>query len=164
MERPKQPEFNEVVKYVFELVLGELAGRTPLGMGLQTPEERERIWQEAANKFKRFSEKIMELREALKIAETIRREHPQWYDRAVLYFSGVEDLGAKEILTDLLLARISDPSGRIGSFKNMFREAKNMVRELGMEGLTDEKMKNVDLKKVVEAVLSGKLKLTRPTR
>ncbi|KKT87042.1 MAG: hypothetical protein UW86_C0011G0014 [Microgenomates group bacterium GW2011_GWA1_Microgenomates_45_10] len=161
------PEAQELlpkaVREVSGLYLGDQLANL---LRTQPPEQRDQFWQQTAQEFGPFSEKITGLREAVKSADVTKKAYPEPVGNVMrLHFSGVGDDAARELLTDLLFARTTTSPGYMDYGMEVVEEARAMTTELGVgEGLRGEGMKSVNLDKVVEGVLSGSLKLSRQTQ
>jgi len=165
-EAPQSPEIQKMfkmVKKVGELYLGDQLSNL---LRTQTPERRDQSWQETAQEFGSFSERITGLRQALKSAYTTKEAYPEPITNVMgLHFADVEDQVARGLLSDLLFARTITSPGYIDYSMEVVEEAQAMATELGRnEGLRGEAMKSVGLNKVIGSVLSGDLKLTRQTQ
>ena len=163
---PVNPELEKMlgmVKRVGGLYVGDLVSNL---FRNQPPEQRDQFWQETAREFESFSERITGLREALNSANITKKANPEHIIGAMrLRFVFVEDQMARELLTDLLLARTSTSPGFMDYKMNVEEEAQAMAEELGSnKGLRREAMKSVDLNKVIGSVLTGDLKLIRQTQ
>lgn len=69
----------------------------------------------------------------------------------------------QSLLSDILLARITDETGMIMYSIDVTKEALTIVNELGIKSLFSDEMKNLTPQQVFEAIVSGNLKLTHQT-
>jgi hypothetical protein len=131
-------------------------------------------WTDTAEKHPEFKEKIIELGEAMKIANHIKKENlnptkPN-FNRTLCdppYFSHVENQGAKDFLTDILFSRMTRAKG---NYLEEDSEIQNQVESMGteMELIGEswwifndsQETKKVTLKQTMTKVLKGKLRVT----
>lgn len=160
------PEIQEILPKAVEAVGGLYLGDVLVRhLKNQSPEQRDQYWRETAQEFGPFSEKITALRQALNNADEVKKRSPGLDNVMGTNFIFVGDPTARELLTDLLIARTIISPGYMDSNMEVIQEAEAMALELGSSnGLREEAMKSVNLDKVVGAVLSGSLKLTRQTQ
>ena len=152
---------NEVLKlYVGDQLANQL--RT------QPPEYRDKLWNETAEEYGPFSEKIKGLREVLKTADITRRGYPEPVARVMeMNFLAVEDVISRQLLTDILFARTASSPGYLDYQMQPADEAEHMMNSLWKDVMStsrEDSMKSVDLNQVVESVLTGGLKLSRQTQ
>ncbi|KKS64431.1 MAG: hypothetical protein UV41_C0020G0009 [Candidatus Daviesbacteria bacterium GW2011_GWA2_42_7] len=103
-------------------------------------EQRDKAWKAKADKFPTFSEKILALHEAL------NKSYSQT-TRCVLHFEDADDISTQIFLTQLLMARSK-------SGADLKDQADLITKELGAG------WEALGMKKVVKAVLLGRLELT----
>lgn len=176
----KQEELQKAVKAVYQLYVYELLFDSSYVEGVTLgsrrpppPEQTDEIWEKIAEKFSSFSEKIRELREALKIAYRIRKAYPietQMYESYLpvnMYEKKYEY--ERFFLTDILLSRLSHLRPMIYQ-KDIRNEVDAMLEELGLNlqdrkkarekmSLPEEAMKTFTIPNLVESVLNGTLKV-----
>lgn len=125
--------------------------------------ERDEIWNNAASEFEQFSPNILALREAKKIADNVKDHYPQSLANGMGIHFRLTDIGGKQLLTDILIARTADGS-KVDSKIRVTDEARAMLAELGGDrNLQDPYIEALTIDDVVEKVLIGKLKLTSQT-
>lgn len=157
------PEFtpeqlNEAKSKVTALFMGDQMEKV-LGR-FQGEETRDRLWNEAANTHRPFTERISGLRRSFKVvAETQNTYGPPFQDIAKLPFMRVEDIMAKEFLGDVLFSRMTQSPGYLDYGIEMLDEAQAMAIELGFEqGWRAEPGTKITLDQAVEATLVGRLR------
>lgn len=155
------PKATERVRLLYA---GELTGRQVL-RNSELPDiaaQRDAAWEEGAQKFPPFSDTIRAFRTSLNNNQAIiKREHPGLILALGTYFGGIEDPLAKELLRDTLITRIAHGSDVLDRTVNLERQVDAMGREIGLqEGFKGEGAKKLTAAKVVESILTEKLKLT----
>ena len=113
-----------------------------------------------------YSDKIHELKQTIdrgltgrfaylgNIASTVSR-----------HFDGITDQSARELLGELLFARISCSNGSLDHSMLIYLEVLSIIEEVvGVSKTDSEELRNVSLEQVVSSVLTDKLKLTRQTQ
>ena len=119
-------------------------------------------WEEIAQKFPPFSEKIGGLRRALESSDVIEDEYREAITGGmILFLAGIKDEVARSLFVDLLSARVKDSLGDPDCVKKIFNEAKTMVEELGFQNILGEEMKTITCNDVIRAVLTGSLSLPK---
>lgn len=160
------PEMQEMMPQAISKVRVLCAGdQQAILLQTQSPEQRDQFWRKKAQELGPFSEKITELRQVLKDANTTKGKYLKSTIKLVeSHFSNVDDPVAKLLLADLLLARSTSSPGHIDYSRDIIVEAQAMASELGKNGqLLEEGMESVSLDKVIKSVLDGSLKLNRQT-
>lgn len=135
-------------------------------LGNQTPAQRDEFWQETAREHSPFADKINTLSQTLKGVKVTKEAYPpQMVAIMGMHFRAVEDIGAQQLLADLLWGRTMSSPGYMDYDMEPIQEAQVMATELGAEdGLRGEQIKSVTLGRVVEGVLTGSLNLVGQTR
>ncbi|MBF8249598.1 MAG: hypothetical protein HW400_199 [Candidatus Levybacteria bacterium] len=108
-----------------------------------------------------FSNTIVSLKDALSEVRIYRQDSTDALITATrTYFSGVNDPNARELLTEILQARVINSPSHFNGKVSDLAEAISMADELGVDnGLKGEQIRKISLDKVLESVLTGKLKL-----
>lgn len=128
------------------------------------------MWENVAQNFPQFSEKIMALRRALTTAHSIRKvsEIDTTEISGVFLDVGISDIQARSLLKDLLSVRLIDLEKYLNDRESVKitsevanRGAEVMVGELGFDGLKSEPMKAINLDEIFESVLTGALRVKR---
>lgn len=161
IEQPHDESNAAMVSADTEEVIGLYLG-DQLALTLETPQaQRDLAWREVSGN-SLFSGKIAGLRAALKTADITRRAYPVVVATVLgRNFSGIPDDEAKNLLTDLLTARLSTPAGNLRGVQGAaIEEVKRMKTELGIgNGLQANSMEGLTLEGVVKKILIGDLKL-----
>lgn len=154
---------SEAVQKVSGLYAGDMLG--PI-LGTTNPERRDEIWARNAHALPSFSEKITELRKTLVTVGLTKKAYPSsMVAITAMNFSGVEDIGAKSLLIDVLWARATKSAGYLDYNLSIPDEAEAMAKELNFQdGLRGEQVNRVSLNSVMEALLTDQLKLTAQTK
>ncbi len=135
-------------------------------LGTQSPAQRDEFWQETAREHSSFADKINTLSQTLKGVKVTKEAYSSRIIAIMgMHFRAVEDIGAHQLLADLLLGRTMSSPGYMDYDMEPSQEAQVMATELSVEdGLRGEQIKSVTLERVVEGVLTGSLNLTGQTR
>lgn len=149
---------NEVTRMYLDDQLGDVLYN-------ESTEQRNRRWRDVASGCNPFSQKVIDLREALNVGVATKKAFLESITRTVFsYFSAVGNEDGRQLLTELLFARVSKRPGYIDYGTDILVEAKSMAAEMNGEcDLRSEAMKKLDLDEIVKKVLAGDLKLTRQT-
>lgn len=154
---------SEAAREVSGLFMGDNLARM---LGTQSVEQREKFWTESAQKYSAFSEQIKGLRQTVQVADATKKQYPSPVIAVLgMNFSNIEDVGARMLLTDILVARVIKSPGYMDYSMKIAEEADAIKKELSAKkGVEEGNLTNITLKNVVESVLIGDLKLSRQTQ
>lgn len=136
-------------------------------LDLEELEDREKIlevgdkkWDRLAQENTDYSDKILALRNAIKMAKRVQwSEEPEMRYAIMEFFRRITDETAQCLLTDILMYRASRETGEIGSGRSVYREAVPMFEELGIP--KDEMFSEhvLQLPDIAKSVLNDQLQL-----
>ncbi len=156
------PEAQEVLpeaaEAVSDLYMGDQLGAL---LSTQGAEKRDDIWNETAQEFPAFSEKIKELRERLKvIAEVKKTSSDAVATTTRIPFREIEDEMARDFLGDVFFSRMITPQKQMDNL-NPLDEVKAMGKEMQLRnGWHGEDAKKITINNIAGSVLQGKLRIT----
>lgn len=161
-EKEHDPNYEKMMQEAtFDISILYIEEISVYNISQNLSEDRDTEWNEASRKFPVFSEKIMELRSAIKSgyktesgcrkAEIAQRE---------MAFN-VTDVLAINLLTRILFARTADSSGNLDESLDYKREAGEMIQETLSILPFKKEPRTIKLEDVILAVLHGGLRLSK---
>ncbi|MCR4324617.1 MAG: hypothetical protein NUV69_02935 [Candidatus Curtissbacteria bacterium] len=158
-EAPQRSDLIKAAKSVFTVYRLEFHLRDIEELDEVTNNHR---WTETAKNNPVYSEKILELQQALKKAQTAQENAPEDLRNLVQnYFPGTRFAYAPHLLIDILWARSTSSEGRLNRRVDRIVESRTMFNEMGIRNSNE--LKDIKPETVIAYVLTGRLKLTTQT-
>jgi hypothetical protein len=166
-QRESSPDARDMlpqaIEKVSDLYQGEILDEA---LGFPNPSARDARWREAAVSFRPFKNKIIGLRLALNNARQSYKSKGEALQQAMEErFDSAGDLRVGHLLQTLLCSRATVSQGVIDPEIVLNTEAAAMGKELGVtRGVQGLDLETMGFDFVVEALLTGRLRLSRQTQ